>query len=188
MQVTSSLRETLVTGGKSVADVSEDISRQVEGAPTRLWWIAMAISNVVLLFGLYCMGYLLWNGVGVWGLNKTVGWAWDITNFVWWVGIGHAGTLISAILLLFRQKWRMSINRAAEAMTIFAVICAASFPLLHMGRLWLGFYWCLPLPNTWGSLWVNFPSAVGRVCDLDIFCSFSRVLVHGSDPRFCGYP
>jgi Ni/Fe-hydrogenase subunit HybB-like protein len=158
MQVTSTLRETLVTGGKTVADVSEDISRQVEGAPTRLWWAAFGFSVVVLLFGLYCMGYLLWNGVGVWGLNKTVGWAWDITNFVWWVGIGHAGTLISAILLLFRQKWRMSINRAAEAMTIFAVICAASFPLLHMGRLWLGFYWCLPLPNTWGSLWVNFNS------------------------------
>lgn len=158
MQATSTLRETLITGGKSMADVSEDISRQVEGAPTRLWWAAFAVSNVVLAFGLYCMGYLLWNGVGVWGLNKTVGWAWDITNFVWWVGIGHAGTLISAILLLFRQKWRMSINRAAEAMTIFAVICAASFPLLHMGRLWLGFYWCLPLPNTWGSLWVNFNS------------------------------
>ena len=101
---------------------------------------------------------LLWNGVGVWGLNKTVGWAWDITNFVWWVGIGHAGTLISAILLLFRQRWRMSINRAAEAMTIFAVICAATFPLMHMGRLWLGFYWALPLPNTFGSLWVNFNS------------------------------
>jgi molybdopterin-containing oxidoreductase family membrane subunit len=101
---------------------------------------------------------LLWEGVGVWGLNKTVGWAWDITNFVWWVGIGHAGTLISAILLLFRQKWRMSINRAAEAMTIFAVICAASFPLMHMGRLWLGFYWALPLPNAFGSLWVNFNS------------------------------
>ncbi|MCK5206458.1 MAG: polysulfide reductase NrfD, partial [Cyclobacteriaceae bacterium] len=88
----------------------------------------------------------------------TVGWAWDITNFVWWVGIGHAGTLISAILLLFRQKWRMSINRAAEAMTIFAVICAAFFPLVHMGRLWLGFYWVFPLPNTFGSLWVNFNS------------------------------
>jgi Ni/Fe-hydrogenase subunit HybB-like protein len=101
---------------------------------------------------------LLWHGIGLWGLNKTVGWAWDITNFVWWVGIGHAGTLISAILLLFRQRWRMSINRAAEAMTIFAVICAATFPLMHMGRLWLGFYWCLPLPNTWGSLWVNFNS------------------------------
>ena len=94
----------------------------------------------------------------MWGLNKTVGWAWDITNFVWWVGIGHAGTLISAILLLFRQRWRMSINRAAEAMTIFAVICAAMFPLLHMGRLWLGFMWALPLPNTYGSLWVNFAS------------------------------
>jgi Ni/Fe-hydrogenase subunit HybB-like protein len=158
MAVTSTLRETLVTGGKSVGDVSEDISRQVEGKPTQLWWIALSVSIVVLFFGLYCMCYLLWNGVGVWGLNKTVGWAWDITNFVWWVGIGHAGTLISAILLLFRQKWRMSINRAAEAMTIFAVICAASFPLLHMGRLWLGFYWCLPLPNTWGSLWVNFNS------------------------------
>ncbi|HMJ67759.1 MAG TPA: NrfD/PsrC family molybdoenzyme membrane anchor subunit [Cyclobacteriaceae bacterium] len=156
--MTSTLRETLVTGGKTVGDVSEDISRQVEGKPTRLWIMAFAVSFVVMLYGLYCMGYLLWNGVGVWGLNKTVGWAWDITNFVWWVGIGHAGTLISAILLLFRQKWRMSINRAAEAMTIFAVICAASFPGLHMGRLWLGFYWALPLPNAFGSLWVNFNS------------------------------
>jgi molybdopterin-containing oxidoreductase family membrane subunit len=98
-----------------------------------------------------------WEGLGVWGLNKTVGWAWDITNFVWWVGIGHAGTLISAILLLFRQKWRTSINRAAEAMTIFAVLCAASFILMHMGRPWLA-YWALPLPNTFGSLWVNFNS------------------------------
>lgn len=158
MQASSSLRELLVTGGKTVGDVSEDISRQVEGKPTRLWIISFTISAVVLVFGLYCACYLLWNGIGAWGLNKTVGWAWDITNFVWWVGIGHAGTLISAILLLFRQRWRMSINRAAEAMTIFAVICAASFPLMHMGRLWLGFYWCLPLPNTWGSLWVNFNS------------------------------
>jgi Ni/Fe-hydrogenase subunit HybB-like protein len=158
MQVTSSIRETLVTGGKTVRDVSEDISRQVEGKPTRLWWMAMGISIVLFLFGLYCLVTLLWEGVGVWGLNKTVGWAWDITNFVWWVGIGHAGTLISAILLLFRQKWRMSINRAAEAMTIFAVICAATFPLVHMGRLWLGLYWVLPLPNTWGSLWANFNS------------------------------
>jgi molybdopterin-containing oxidoreductase family membrane subunit len=158
MQVTSSLRETLITGGKTMADVSEDISRQVEGKPSRLWWGAFGFSSVLLLFGLYCMGMTLWEGIGMWGLNKTVGWAWDITNFVWWVGIGHAGTLISAILLLFRQKWRMSINRAAEAMTIFAVICAASFPLIHMGRLWLGFYWALPLPNTFGSLWVNFNS------------------------------
>ena len=158
MQATSTLRESLITGGKTVRDVSEDISRQVEGKPTRLWWIAFSISLVFLMFGVYCLTTVLWEGIGMWGLNKTVGWAWDITNFVWWVGIGHAGTLISAILLLFRQKWRMSINRAAEAMTIFAVICAATFPLVHMGRLWLGLYWVLPLPNTWGSLWANFNS------------------------------
>ena len=158
MQVSSSLRESLITGGKTVGDVSEDISRQVEGKPTQLWWMAFGVSTVLLLFGVYCMSMTLWEGIGKWGLNKTVGWACDITNFVWWVGIGHAGTLISAILLLFRQKWRMSINRAAEAMTIFAVICAASFPLIHMGRLWLGFYWALPLPNAFGSLWVNFNS------------------------------
>ncbi|ELR70830.1 Molybdopterin oxidoreductase [Fulvivirga imtechensis AK7] len=158
MQVTSSVREPLVTGGKTVHDVTEDICRQVEGRPTKSWMLGMAISLATLGIGTYAVFMLLWDGIGVWGLNKTVGWAWDITNFVWWVGIGHAGTLISAILLLFRQKWRMSINRAAEAMTIFAVICAACFPGLHMGRLWLGFYWALPLPNTWGSLWVNFNS------------------------------
>ena len=158
MQATSSIRETLITGGKTVRDVSEDICRQVEGKPSRLWWIAFSISLVLLMFGVYCLATVLWEGIGMWGLNKTVVWAWDITNFVWWVGIGHAGTLISAILLLFRQKWRMSINRAAEAMTIFAVICAATFPLVHMGRLWLGLYWVLPLPNTWGSLWANFNS------------------------------
>jgi molybdopterin-containing oxidoreductase family membrane subunit len=158
MQVTSSIRESLVTGGKTVADVSHDISRQVEGAPTRLWWTSFGIALALLTYGGYCCWMLLWDGIGVWGLNKTIGWAWDITNFVWWVGIGHAGTLISAILLLFRQRWRMSINRAAEAMTIFAVICAASFPGFHMGRLWLGFYWAFPLPNAFGSLWVNFNS------------------------------
>ncbi len=154
----SVVREPLVTGGKTVHDVTEDICRQVEGKPTLSWMLGMAISLGALGIGAYCVFILLWDGIGVWGLNKTVGWAWDITNFVWWVGIGHAGTLISAILLLFRQKWRMSINRAAEAMTIFAVICAACFPGLHMGRLWLGFYWALPLPNTFGSLWVNFNS------------------------------
>lgn len=158
MQVSSSLREPLITGGKTVHDVTEDICRQVEGKPTTGWMIGMALSLGVLSIGFYAVAILLWDGIGVWGLNKTVGWAWDITNFVWWVGIGHAGTLISAILLLFRQKWRMSINRAAEAMTIFAVICALLFPMLHMGRLWIGFVWALPLPNTYGSLWVNFNS------------------------------
>ncbi|MCS6974459.1 MAG: polysulfide reductase NrfD [Cyclobacteriaceae bacterium] len=158
MQVVSAIREPLVTGGKTIKDVSHDISRQVEGKPTRLWWMAFGVSLALLTWGGYCCIMMLWHGIGMWGLNKTVGWAWDITNFVWWVGIGHAGTLISAILLLFRQRWRMSINRAAEAMTIFAVICAASFPGFHMGRLWVGFYWALPLPNTFGSLWVNFNS------------------------------
>jgi molybdopterin-containing oxidoreductase family membrane subunit len=158
MIVTSQIREPLITGGKTMAEVSDDICRQVEGKPSKSWIMAFTVAVGILTIGAVSLGTLLWEGVGVWGLNKTVGWAWDITNFVWWVGIGHAGTLISAVLLLFRQKWRMSINRAAEAMTIFAVICALMFPAFHMGRLWLGFYWALPLPNTFGSLWVNFNS------------------------------
>ncbi|MEP5612961.1 MAG: NrfD/PsrC family molybdoenzyme membrane anchor subunit [Cyclobacteriaceae bacterium] len=158
MHAESEVRIPLITGGKTNHDVTEDICSRVEQKPTKLWMVAMAISLALLSVGLYAVYLLLWNGVGMWGLNKTVGWAWDITNFVWWVGIGHAGTLISAILLLFRQRWRMSINRAAEAMTIFAVICAALFPILHTGRPWLAFYWMFPLPNTFGSLWVNFNS------------------------------
>ncbi len=158
MEVVSSVRTPLVTGAKTVGDVTQDICVRVEAKPPKTWFLAIAVSLTLLLFGTFTLYKTVWDGIGVWGLNKTIGWAWDITNFVWWVGIGHAGTLISAILLLFRQKWRMSINRAAEAMTIFAVICAAFFPLVHMGRLWLGFYWVLPLPNTFGSLWVNFNS------------------------------
>ena len=158
MSSESVIREPLITGGKTVHDVTEDISRRVEEKPTKLWMLAMTISLGLLSVGAYTVFLLLWEGIGMWGLNKTVGWAWDITNFVWWVGIGHAGTLISAILLLFRQRWRMSINRAAEAMTIFAVICALQFPILHTGRPWLAIYWMFPLPNTFGSLWVNFNS------------------------------
>ncbi|AMM50075.1 hydrogenase [Rufibacter sp. DG15C] len=157
MQHVSPIREPLVTGGKTYADITEDVCRQVEAKPNVRWMMALGVSLVFLGIFLYSVYRTLWFGIGEWGLNKTVGWAWDITNFVWWVGIGHAGTLISAILLLFRQKWRTSINRAAEAMTIFAVICAAMFPVLHMGRPWLA-YWVLPLPNTFGSLWVNFNS------------------------------
>ncbi len=156
--VVSPIRTPLITGNKTLTDVSNDIISHVERKPTRLWYVALTVSILVLLAGSLAIGATLWHGIGMWGLNKTVGWAWDITNFVWWVGIGHAGTLISAILLLFRQRWRMSINRAAEAMTIFAVICAAMFPILHMGRPWLGMYWVLPFPNTFGSLWVNFNS------------------------------
>ncbi|UJP66846.1 NrfD/PsrC family molybdoenzyme membrane anchor subunit [Mongoliitalea daihaiensis] len=158
MQVTSSVREPLITGGKTLKDVTHDISRQVEGKPSIGWILGLLVSLGALGLGGLALAATLWEGIGMWGLNKTVGWAWDITNFVWWVGIGHAGTLISAVLLLFRQKWRMAINRAAEAMTIFAVICAAMFPVIHMGRPWVGAYWALPLPNTWGSLWVNFNS------------------------------
>jgi molybdopterin-containing oxidoreductase family membrane subunit len=158
MQGTSSVRQPLVTGGKTYHDVTDDVCRQVEGKPSKLWFLAFLTAVSVLALGSIAMLATLWEGIGMWGLNKTVGWAWDITNFVWWVGIGHAGTLISAVLLLFRQKWRTSINRAAEAMTIFAVICAAMFPIIHMGRPWLGAYWALPLPNTYGSLWVNFNS------------------------------
>ncbi|MFD2514301.1 NrfD/PsrC family molybdoenzyme membrane anchor subunit [Pontibacter locisalis] len=157
MQHVSPIREPLVTGGKTYHDITEDVCRQVEAKPNVRWAAALAVALVGLAIFMYSVYRTLWFGIGEWGLNKTVGWAWDITNFVWWVGIGHAGTLISAILLLFRQKWRTSINRAAEAMTIFAVICAAMFPVLHMGRPWLA-YWVLPLPNTFGSLWVNFNS------------------------------
>src|SRR6476620_9228793 len=157
MQHVSPIREPLVTGGKTYHDITQDISRHVESKPNMRWAAALAVSLFFLGIFLYSVYRTLWYGIGEWGLNKTVGWAWDITNFVWWVGIGHAGTLISAILLLFRQKWRSSINRAAEAMTIFAVICAAMFPVLHMGRPWLA-YWVLPLPNTFGSLWANFNS------------------------------
>lgn len=158
MQVTSPIRQPLVTGGKTYHDVTHDVSRQVEGKPTLTWFLAFLTAVGVLALGSLALIATLWEGIGMWGLNKTVGWAWDITNFVWWVGIGHAGTLISAVLLLFRQKWRTSINRAAEAMTIFAVICAALFPVIHMGRPWVGAIWALPLPNTYGSLWVNFNS------------------------------
>ncbi len=151
------IREPLIIGKKDYHQVTEDITYPIAGKANKYWWMAFTISFITMLWGVGCLAYTVGTGIGVWGSNKTVGWAWDITNFVWWIGIGHAGTLISAVLLLFRQKWRMSINRSAEAMTIFAVICAALFPVFHMGRVWLA-YWVLPLPNQFGSLWVNFNS------------------------------
>ncbi|MFI5222170.1 MAG: NrfD/PsrC family molybdoenzyme membrane anchor subunit [Bacteroidia bacterium] len=153
----SPIRDQLILGGKNYHDVSKDICRPLENKASSGWWIGFTISSIVLGIWTAATTYTLLVGIGAWGLNKTVGWAFDITNFVFWIGIGHAGTLISAILLLFRQKWRMSINRSAEAMTIFAVICAASFILSHMGRPWVA-YWPIPLPNAFGSLWVNFNS------------------------------
>ncbi|MFY0643711.1 MAG: polysulfide reductase NrfD [Bacteroidia bacterium] len=151
------IRQPLITGGKTYKDVTADICRPIENKPTAQWWLGFTVAFICLLILAATLTWTTWEGIGTWGVNKTVMWGWDITNFVFWVGIGHAGTLISAILLLFRQKWRMSINRSAEAMTIFAVMCAAIFPMFHMGRVWLG-YWPLPLPNAFGSLWVNFNS------------------------------
>ena len=151
------IRKPLVTGDKTYHDVTVDVAAPVEGRANKSWWIVFSIALIAFLWGVGCIIYTISTGIGTWGLNKTVGWAWDITNFVWWVGIGHAGTLISAVLLLFRQKWRMAINRSAEAMTIFSVMQAGLFPLIHMGRPWLA-YWVLPIPNQFGSLWVNFNS------------------------------
>ncbi len=157
MHKESDIRIPLILGDKSYKDITDDIIRPIESKAPKGWYILITIFAIFGLWGVGCIVYLLGTGIGTWGLNKTVEWAWDITNFVWWVGIGHAGTLISAVLLLFRQKWRMAINRAAEAMTIFAVMMAGLFPLIHMGRLWVG-YWVFPLPNQFGSLWVNFNS------------------------------
>jgi len=137
--------------------ITDDVARPLETWPGGAWWACFGVAFAALSLGVGCVTYEIATGIGTWGLNRTVGWAFDITNFVFWVGIGHAGTLISAILLLFRQRWRTSINRAAEAMTIFAVVCAAIFPLIHMGRPWLAF-WVLPYPNSRGPLWVNFRS------------------------------
>ena len=157
MHSESAIREPLILGHKTYHDITADIVGPIENKAPRAWYVLLTISSLIALYGIGCIMYLIGTGIGVWGLNKTVDWAWDITNFVWWVGIGHAGTLISAVLLLFRQRWRMAINRSAEAMTIFAVIMAATFPVIHMGRVWMA-YWVLPLPNTFGSLWVNFNS------------------------------
>lgn len=157
MHKEASIREPLVLGSPTYSDITNEVLHTIENEPTKGWKILMTIATIIALWGVGCILYLLGVGIGSWGLNKTVGWAWDITNFVWWVGIGHAGTLISAVLLLFRQKWRMAINRPAEAMTIFAVFMAGLFPMIHMGRIWMA-YWVLPIPNQFGSLWVNFNS------------------------------
>jgi Ni/Fe-hydrogenase subunit HybB-like protein len=144
--------------GQTLKSVTEKISGIVLTLKTPLFWFA-SFGVGFLLLQLFLLGVtmLLFKGTGIWGINQPVGWGFAIINFVWWIGIGHAGTLISAILFLFRQQWRMSINRAAEAMTLFAVICALQFPLFHTGRPWLAAYWLLPYPNTMG-MWPQFRS------------------------------
>ncbi len=153
------LRQPLVAGDKSLADVTQEVCAPLERRSTALWWLAFLAALSLLALGVAAVYYQVTTGIGTWGLNRSVGWAFDITNFVFWIGIGHAGTLISAILFLFRQRWRTAVNRSAEAMTIFAVTCAGLFPVIHMGRPWL-FYWMLPIPNTRGPLWINFDSAL----------------------------
>ncbi|MFN8117752.1 MAG: NrfD/PsrC family molybdoenzyme membrane anchor subunit [Bacteroidia bacterium] len=157
MHAESQIREPLILGNKTYRNITDDIIAPIEGKANRLWYILFTISVLAFMWGIGCLSYTIGVGIGAWGSNNGVDWAWDITNFVWWIGIGHAGTLISAVLLLFRQKWRMAINRSAEAMTIFAVLCAAIFVTLHTGRPWLD-YMLFPLPNQFGSLWPNFNS------------------------------
>jgi molybdopterin-containing oxidoreductase family membrane subunit len=148
-----------VPAGHDIASVTDKISDLVLKRPTGWGWLGLfGFSNLMVVVFLVMVVVLLVLGVGIWGIDIPVGWCFAITDFVWWIGIGHAGTLISAFLLLMHQKWRTSINRIAEAMTIFAVMCAGMFPLLHLGRPWF-FYWLLPYPNTM-SLWPQFRSAL----------------------------
>jgi molybdopterin-containing oxidoreductase family membrane subunit len=148
----------VIAPGHSFASVTEKIMRIVLTKRTPIGWffgflIAFSIMNLLL----FALGWLFLKGVGIWGIDIPAGWGFAIVNFVWWIGIGHAGTLISAILLLFKQSWRTSINRFAEAMTIFAVMCAGLFPLVHTGRPWLAAYWLFPYPNTM-LVWPQFRS------------------------------
>ena len=162
MSLSESVKEkldivSLVTSGRTVKDVNNDILKPTESFPTKMWWTSFVIALSFMLMGFSLIGFMFYDGLYVLGINNPVGWGFFIVNFVFWIGIGHAGTLISAVLFLFRQKWRTGINRAAEAMTIFAVLTAAIFPLIHVGRPWVGF-WLFPYPNERGPLWVNFRS------------------------------
>ena len=151
------IRGPLVEGDKTLSQVTKDVLVPMETSPGLWWYIAFSISSIAAIFGFYAIYLTVSQGIGTWGVNNSVGWGWEIVNFVWWIGIGHAGTAFSIFLLILRQKWRTSINRSAEAMTVIAVMSAALFPALHMGRVWLAFY-IFPYPNTRGPLWVNFNS------------------------------
>jgi len=149
-------RPILVENNRSFSWITEKICGIIEGKTPAWWWVCFVLACCVASFTVAGITYLVATGVGVWGHANPVNWAWDIVNFVFWIGIGHAGTLISAILCLLRQKWRTSINRAAEAMTIFAVVCAAIFPVFHVGRVWYAWF-LFPIPNS-NYLWQNFRS------------------------------
>ncbi|PJB37838.1 MAG: hydrogenase [Deltaproteobacteria bacterium CG_4_9_14_3_um_filter_63_12] len=147
----------LVPEGTTAKDIDDAVSLPMESFPTRRWWIAFSFSLGLLLIFSVNVTITVSQGIGTWGVNNPVGWGFAIVNLVFWIGIGHAGTLISAILFLFRQHWRTAIARFAEAMTLFAVLCAVQFPVLHTGRPWLAIYWMVPYPNH-NNLWTNFRS------------------------------
>lgn len=151
------VRGPLILGNKDYRQITSDIIAPIDNKTPRWWKITMGVSVLLALLGIFTLYWSVRYGLGTWAVNNSVAWGWEIINFVWWIGIGHAGTAFSIFLLILRQKWRTSINRAAEAMTVFAVMCAAIFPAIHMGRVWLAFY-IFPLPNTRGPLWVNFNS------------------------------
>jgi len=155
---TQAKQQPFIEPGHTFASVTDKISSIVLQRRTpRGWFVGFTIAFALTMLLMTCLTRLVLKGTGIWGINQPVGWGFAIINFVWWIGIGHAGTLISAILLLLRQGWRTSINRFAEAMTLFAVACAAIYPVFHTGRPWLAAYWLFPYPNTMG-LWPNFRS------------------------------
>ena len=149
-------RVPLVANNRSFGWISNQIAGLCEGKAPMWWWVMFVPSFLALCMLGFMLSYQVSTGVGVWGNMRPVMWAWDIVNFVWWIGIGHAGTLISAILFLLRQRWRTGVNRAAEAMTIFAVMCAGIFPAMHVGRVWYD-WWLFPIPNS-NSIWPQFRS------------------------------
>jgi molybdopterin-containing oxidoreductase family membrane subunit len=153
----SKIRGPLIEGNKSLGQITREVVAPLETKSGRWWTVALGLSSLATIYGIYAVYITVYKGIGTWGVNNSVGWGWEIINFVWWIGIGHAGTAFSIFLLILRQRWRTSINRSAEAMTVFAVLCAAIMPALHMGRIWLAFY-IFPYPNTRGPLWVNFNS------------------------------
>ncbi|MFC2080217.1 NrfD/PsrC family molybdoenzyme membrane anchor subunit [Bacteroidota bacterium] len=151
------IRGPLILGNKTLSQISDEITSPMYQRP-KLWWlVGMGVSSTMMLLGFWAIYVTVSQGIGTWGVNNTVGWGYAIINFVWWIGIGHAGTAFSIFLLILRQEWRSSINRAAEAMTVVAVLSAALFPALHMGRIWDAFF-IIPYPNTRGPLWVNYNS------------------------------
>ncbi|OFY65295.1 MAG: hydrogenase [Bacteroidetes bacterium RIFCSPLOWO2_02_FULL_36_8] len=154
----SPIRDPLVTGGKDYHQISEDICAPLEARKfSKMWYFILWLSISAMCFGGWALYITITQGIGAWGVNNTVCWGWGIINFVWWIGIGHAGTAFSIFLLVLRQRWRTSINRSAEAMTVFAILCASLYPIAHMGRIWVC-YFVFPYPNARGPLWVNFNS------------------------------